>query len=66
MYRSSYQGYFMNWNHKNLYKDTDTNSHNAYGGSKEQVSNGELNALKCLASFIINQKREAWVCVMSP
>lgn len=56
----------MNWNHKNLYKDTDTNSHNAYGGSKEQVSNGELNALKCLASFIINQKREAWVCVMSP
>lgn len=49
----------MNLNNKNLYKYTCTNSHNAYGGNKEQVSDGELTALKSSASLIINQEREA-------
>lgn len=48
----------MNLNNKNLYKYTCTNSHDAYGGNKEQVSNGELNALQVSASLIINQERE--------
>lgn len=59
MYISSYKGYFMNLNNKNLYKHTSINSHNAYGGNKEQVSNGEITALKASASLIINQEREA-------
>lgn len=66
MYGSSYKGYFMNLNNKNLYKYICTNLHNAYGGNKEQVSNGELNASKCSASLIANQERETWVNVMSP
>lgn len=66
MYGSSYKGYFMNLNNKNLYNYTCTNLHNTFGGNKEQVSNGELNALKCSASLIVNQEREAWVYVMSP
>lgn len=49
----------MNPNNKNLYKYTCTNSHNEYRGNKEQVSNGELNALKGSASLLINQEREA-------
>ena len=53
---SSHKGYFMNLNNKNLYKYTYTNSHNAYGGHKELVSNGELNALKGSAR-LINQER---------
>lgn len=59
MYSSSHKGYFMNLNNKNLYKDAYTNSHNAYGGNKEQVSNGELSALKGSARLLINHKREA-------
>lgn len=49
----------MNLNNKNLYKDAYTNSHNTYGGNKEQVSNGELSALKGSARLLINHKREA-------
>ena len=47
----------MNLNDKNLYKYTHTNSHNVCGGHKEQVSNGELDALKGSARLIINQER---------
>lgn len=42
---SSYKGYFMNLNNKNLYKYTCTYLYNAYGSNKEQVNNGELNTL---------------------
>lgn len=47
----------MNLNNKNLYKYTYTSLPNAYGGNKEDISNGELNALRGLARRIMNQER---------